>query len=136
MRAAGYVWASGQSVLSLLAALLLVALGQLRFAGVEDGVLQYTVRPGTLVDRRRGRFNGFSGGWVVVFTEESIRWSWVRGHEIDGHTFSQHFVLGPLLPIAYCLAGLFALSAGGRFYRDNIFEILAGRAGNARSTAA
>lgn len=137
----GYVWASPLVFLSPLSThgfpaalpvlLLLWWLGEVRPRGWSEGAWEWSVRPKSWIDRHRGRFVGFTAGWIILYAPDAHRWPHIRKHE-RRHVL-QGMIFGPLLPLVYLAASAWALLRGRRAYDDNALEVDARSAGDAPS---
>lgn len=113
-----YAWAAPNSLLGLLAALPVLALGG-RWRRV-DGVLEVHGHGGPASALlRRGPFDAITLGHVVLAVDARALWRW-RQHERVHVRQCERW--GPLFLPAYLAAGLWAWLRGGRSYRDNAFE--------------
>lgn len=113
LRCLGMLWALPGSVVGLILAIFLKPTGVFWL----DGTL--------IIDVRRlfpGWAKAQTWGWVILVREYSAR---LIAHERIHVRHSMKW--GPLLAIAYPLATLFAMMAGGHYYHDNVFEIVAYR---------
>lgn len=113
----GWAWASPNTALGLLAAVLVWAGGG-RVA-VHGGVLECHGGALGRWARRRARFSALTLGHVVL-AASAADLAALRAHE-RVHV-AQYARWGPFFLPAYAAASLWAWVRGGRPYRDNVFE--------------
>ena len=114
---AGYAWASPNTLLGLLAGLVVLALGGrvrvVRGAAEFSGGLLASWVAGAI------RFNAITFGHVILGVSEA-ELAAARSHE-HVHV-RQYEAWGPFFLFAYSGSSLWQLLRGRRMYRDNFFE--------------
>ena len=118
-RLAAYAWAGPNTLLGLLAGVVVLALGgRLRMVGgvaeFSGGLLSSSLAfPGVL------RFNAITFGHVILGVSEA-ELAAARSHE-HVHV-RQYEAWGPFFLFAYVASSAWQLLLGHRMYRDNFFE--------------
>ncbi len=119
-RVAVLVWSLPVGVVGVVGAFLFALLGWGSLQ-VTQGTL-HVIGRGPLARWLHGHgWAAFTLGWTIWFWgEENADNQSIVEHE-RAHV-RQYLLLGPVMLMAYPLAGLWALLRGGHFYRDNAFE--------------
>lgn len=116
----GHIWMAPVTAFGLLTALF----GWCSFEGVGyDGALYFLAKRGGLCSKwfTRYRFAAYTSGGVIVFAKPEYRdMILIKKHE-HRHV-RQTMMLGVLMPIAYGVSSLLAVTQGLPAYESNWFE--------------